>query len=1432
MASGQTIATAWIKVLPSLEGLQAALVRQSKGAVIEPTVRPAKNTASVFASSAASLGPLFSNTFGKTSAPSLTGSMKNILNSFTSEFSNSGKRSGQVFTQGFSGSIGPQGVGGYLKIGAATAGVAMMGQAVGRVGSMLVGMGNEWASIIARVQNAVGSTGDWNEALRSTRDAASEIGINMGDLADQSARLRLLAPETIKDYGTAVKFTSLLNKNMIATGASSEEAASATRQITQALGKGIVNGDELNSILENAPQIARMLAEHLHVGVGELKEMGKKGKITGDDLRDSVLENAQKINDEFAKMPLVASRAAKMVANYWNLSMSQTATKMSVTFGNALKSLVTGGYVEEVATGLTAQLDKVADHLGPAMENLIGQFGPHVQQAFAEINLNPFFDKINAVIDRIGQVSFIELLNGLKLVGVVGTVAFSGVLGGVDTFLGKIPVLGKALVNLRKGLIGALSSVGTAGGEAIGVFGRLIDKTGDWAMSIKLPVKEMKKVDDAFSGFKRNLKGVDFSQTDKGFQRVLKNMTNSAETVETRLAKMNKYLDDNAKKFSYTKIPPSFFKELDILEGKLKELDTTGTDTASRFKINFAQIGQNISDIVNKSWALNIRFDTGTPQAQLTQFRLDIIKDLSLIHIPDFLKEPIASMVAVAVNTIHRFGIVATGVFQLIGRGASNIFAETQAIISRAGGVLGPAVKNLFTNMFDPIQRYFAETTGMMFGDLARSITSKYGNMLVSAVTGVVNTVGSKVSGAVGFIRDKFNSVADDKSNPFSFMFQNIREASQLTSKYVAKVVPEGFSRMAGMVGRSVSNIGSKFPALKNVAVAAFRGIANAATTILGGTLKGIGAAVKGVGKAFSGLTHFVSSLGVTTAATTALTSAVSAMFHMNPQDLGKGFDDLNNKMTGAMKRFTEMAPQIARAFMDAAPEMVAAITASVPGLVAAFGDVVKTLAQVISDNLPSLLQAVTSGLNVLVGLIPTVLPVLLDAVVSLFTSLVSSLPAMFSVLGNAIIALIPVLADFFADGLPTMIQAIGDMMTQIGQFLPNLVENIAAGLPALFQAIADALPGEISTIMSGLLQLVTGILQSLPTIFPVLIQGVTTLLVGLVNAIPQFINTLMPMIPAIVKALSDTLVNSIDALIQGAIQLVNALVENLPTIITTLVQYIPQIINSLVDAFIDNLDMLINGSIQLVMALVEALPTIIEALINAIPQVIMTLGSAIVNNFPKIIKAFGDGFVAVASALPQLIGAVIQAIPRILGDMARAFGFLGDRIKDNIGNVPGKIMEVFQGAGNWLVDAGHRILDGLLAGLKSAWKGVTDFVGGIGDWIVQHKGPPAYDKIMLVRNGQLIMNGLYRGMADGFIQVQDFIGDVNHEIMGVGLRDPLYNVGSLKGSNMGYAVGAYNGSGKVVNQTFPAKIIRRDDDLYTAYPQLQRIAMNEASAV
>lgn len=81
------------------------------------------------------------------------------------------------------------------------------------------------------------------------------------------------------------------------------------------------------------------------------------------------------------------------------------------------------------------------------------------------------------------------------------------------------------------------------------------------------------------------------------------------------------------------------------------------------------------------------------------------------------------------------------------------------------------------------------------------------------------------------------------------------------------------------------------------------------------------------------------------------------------------------------------------------------------------------------------------------------------------------------------------------------------------------------------------------------------------------------------------------------------------------------------------------------------------------------------------------------------------------------------------------------------------------------LLAAGKAIIDSFTKGLKSAWESTKDFIGGIGDWIVQHKGPISYDKKMLIPAGLAIMDGFNKSLTSGFSNVQSNLLSMNDEL-------------------------------------------------------------------
>ena len=132
--AGNAIATAWIQVLPSLDGLQAALVKASAGAVLTPKVMPAASSGKLFSNAGSMFAGLFNNNFGKVTQTGITGAFQRGLGRITGQFQSLGKSSASSFATGFSGYIGADGLGTYLRLGATGAAIGVLSSAISKVG--------------------------------------------------------------------------------------------------------------------------------------------------------------------------------------------------------------------------------------------------------------------------------------------------------------------------------------------------------------------------------------------------------------------------------------------------------------------------------------------------------------------------------------------------------------------------------------------------------------------------------------------------------------------------------------------------------------------------------------------------------------------------------------------------------------------------------------------------------------------------------------------------------------------------------------------------------------------------------------------------------------------------------------------------------------------------------------------------------------------------------------------------------------------------------------------------------------------------------------------------------------------------------------------------------------------------------------------------
>lgn len=155
-----------------------------------------------------------------------------------------------------------------------------------------------------------------NDGLQSTEAlqdmifaSAQRTRTSYLDTANVVAKIGQNAKDAFTNNAELIQFAENLNKQFVIAGASQQEIASASLQLTQALGAGVLRGEELNAVFESAPNIIRTIADYLGVSVGEIRELAADGAITAEIVKNAMLSATDEIDKNFRDMPMTLSQA-------------------------------------------------------------------------------------------------------------------------------------------------------------------------------------------------------------------------------------------------------------------------------------------------------------------------------------------------------------------------------------------------------------------------------------------------------------------------------------------------------------------------------------------------------------------------------------------------------------------------------------------------------------------------------------------------------------------------------------------------------------------------------------------------------------------------------------------------------------------------------------------------------------------------------------------------------------------------------------------------------------------------------------------------------------------------------------------------------------------------------------------------------------------
>lgn len=227
-----------------------------------------------------------------------------------------------------------------------TAAIKVMAVAMAAV--QFAKMADEMRLLSSRVEVAAGSIEKGAAAMRDLISISTRTQTAVAANAQVFQRLNGSLLQMGGTQADTLRVTELLGMAIKVSGASATETSSAMLQFGQALGSGKLAGDELRSLLENAPYLMRQLADGLGVPIGALKKMGEEGKLTADAVVNALGKAAAKIETDFAKMP-------QTLAATWQVAMDQLS-RLVLSMDNAAGT-------SDALAGVTKGVGEVFDSL-------------------------------------------------------------------------------------------------------------------------------------------------------------------------------------------------------------------------------------------------------------------------------------------------------------------------------------------------------------------------------------------------------------------------------------------------------------------------------------------------------------------------------------------------------------------------------------------------------------------------------------------------------------------------------------------------------------------------------------------------------------------------------------------------------------------------------------------------------------------------------------------------------------------------------------------------------------------------------------------------------------------------------------------------------------------------------------------------------------
>ena len=213
----------------------------------------------------------------------------------------------------------------------------------------LLGLSDKLTSTTARLNFLVDDGGSVEALEQKIMASAQRSRSAYLDTASAIASMGSNAGRAFSNNDELIGFMELINKSFVIGGATAEGQAAAMLQLTQAMAAGALRGEELNSILENAPGIARAIESYMGIAEGSIKQYAEQGLITAEVVKNAMFASADEINAKFESMPLTWGQIATKMQNTALAAFDPVLTRLNQVANSAQFNTVINGTINGLA---------------------------------------------------------------------------------------------------------------------------------------------------------------------------------------------------------------------------------------------------------------------------------------------------------------------------------------------------------------------------------------------------------------------------------------------------------------------------------------------------------------------------------------------------------------------------------------------------------------------------------------------------------------------------------------------------------------------------------------------------------------------------------------------------------------------------------------------------------------------------------------------------------------------------------------------------------------------------------------------------------------------------------------------------------------------------------------------------------------------------